>query len=232
MKDFFKKIKEFREKPNGNAILFFSFYFIFFVVVILLLRFSSSKRMLPEYYEKSNTNYIDSDTLSDNYSYKYTVLLDENEYLIIGKRYKDTELFKFNSLDYYKNGDNYFINNTIWLKTDNPNKYYGFFSDKNIVKLINSSTYENKTDYESGKVVYSFLISTDTINKIVNNIETDNDDLPNRIEITIDDNNITKIVYNLNSYCISNNICTKKLKIEALYDDIDNIEEIDNPISG
>ena len=186
--------------------------------------------MLPEYYEKGDSKFIELSNMSTNYSYIYKITLDEIECIITGKRYNDTELFKLNNLEYYKNEDNYFINNTIWVKTDNPNKYSGFFKDKNIVDLINSSTYENKTEYESGKIVYSFLVSTDTINKIVNEINTDYDDLPNRIEVSIEEDEITKIVYNLNSYCLSTGICDKKLKIEILYDDINDIEKINNPI--
>ena len=233
MKNFFKKIKEIKEKPNGNAIIFFTFYAFFFLFLILFLRFSSNRGSTYTEYERGLQYYIDYNSLSNNnYSYKYIITLDGNSFEFVGDKYSNTEKFTYNSFEYYKNDDTYFINNPIWVKTSNPNDYSSFVNINNISTIVEKGTYEYQTSYESGKNVYSFLISTDTLNNIISDINTDFDDMPNRMELSIDSNgNIEKISYYLDDYCKSNKICSSSLKIELNYSNFGNIKKIDNPIS-
>ena len=233
MKNYIKKIKEIKEKPNGNALLFFGFYFIFFLVLILILKFSSTGGNNSTLdYEKGVQYYIDTNKLlANNFSYVYKVNLDNETFEFEGNCYLETEEFVYNELEYYRNEDNYFVNNPLWIKTKNPNIFSGFMNSINIKTIIESSTFDYKTEYESGKKLYSFLISTDTLNNIIDNQYTDFSDNPNRVEFSLNsDGDIEKIFFDLDNYCVSNKKCTKSLKLELEYDNYGTVKKIDNPI--
>ena len=233
MKNFMKKIKDIKEKPSGNAVLFFGFYFIFFTVLLLILKASSTGGNNYQSYEMGLQYQIDtSRLLANNYSYTYKITIDDNIYLYEGERYSNIERFTYNDLDYYKNNDTFFVDDVIWKKTSNPNDYGGFVNASNIDTIIGKATFDYKTEYESGKKLYSFLISTDTINGIIYDLNSDYGDDPNKIEINMNsDGDIDNITWYLDNYCTSTKICKKSMKIECNYDNYGSIKKIDNPIN-
>jgi hypothetical protein len=236
MKKIFETIKELNKTPRGKAILFFGFYLIFFIFIIIFVRVGSRNSTGSYEYEKgngtSNYNFDISGIANSNYKFTYTITVDGVASVYSGEKYEDTELITYNNNNYYRNGDNYFINNTLWIKSDNPYIYSDFLEYDNISNLLVAASYESKTSYDSGKEIYNFLISTNTINQLLNNINSDFSEEPNRITISSDeDKNINEIIYYLDSYCTLNKLCNNSLKIDLVYDDFGNVEEIENPIN-
>ena len=86
-----------------------------------------------------------------------------------------------------------------------------------------------KTDYQSGNTKYGFLISSNTINSLINNKETDIDEMPNKIIVnTNEEEYVSEINYDLDSYCINNKLCKKNLEINLSYDSFGEIDKIVN----
>lgn len=233
MKKWLEKIKEIKEQKNCKAILFFGFYMIFFLVLILTIKFSE-KRPLPsaDEYEKGSkyTFYLDN-IAGNNYHYVYTITQDGVKYEYDGVKYNEQELFKFNLKDYYRNDDNFFINNGIWLKNESPYVYDKFLDINNVAQIIEAATYDSKTSYDNGREIYNFLISSNTLNQKLDNIDSDYFEEPNEIVVSTDkDKYVEEIIFNLDSYCTMNKFCQNSLEIKLAYDRFEEIEEIKNPV--
>ena len=232
MRNFIDNIKEFKKTKNGAPILFLGFYLLFFVAVILLIRFGGDKDFMAKEYEKGRTNQFNTSLLlGKNYYYDYKIVLDGVTYDYYGKRYQDTESFKYNNSEYYRNNGDFFINNGTWVKCENPYLFYELIDVDNMSKIIDSSTFISKDTKEDGKSTLKYLISTNTINKIAYNTDTDFDEVPNELEIVLDGTSGTsEIKFMLNSFCKLNGKCNDSLIIDANYEMFNSVKEIGNPI--
>ena len=217
MKKVIELLNTLKKDSKGRAILFFGFYVIFFLGVILLVSFSSRNSTVA--------------SVVDNYQFQYKIDLDNIEYLYIGSKYQKEREFNFNNKKYYSNGDYYFVLNDTWEKIDNPFYFYEFLKDEVYMKLMNVGYLESTTSEDSGKIVYHYVIATDTLTKEINETQTDIADDGNTMMIHMDDGeHISKIVYQLDSYCKVMNYCKNSLKIEMNFDQIGEVKEIKNPI--
>lgn len=230
-------LKDLMKTPRGRGILFFGVYFVFFLALILLIRFGNRGEVIGNELESGNPyNFSVSNITGNNYNFSYQVEIDDNIFLYQGSRYKNTELFTISNggsiVEYYLNSENYFSNsNGLWLKADNPYKYWQFIDIKYVNNIIKNATYISKTDYESGKSVYNFQISSNTIVKLLENIDTDVDEVPNEIVVITDENNyVNEVKFLLDSYCKAKTICTNSMNINLKYGDFGNIEEIKSPL--
>lgn len=232
MKELFKNIKELSKTTKGKAILFFGFYFVFFIIIMIIARFGSRNYTKPSDYEKgkSGTFYI-NDIVDKNYGFTYQVSLDNVKYTYTGTRNSNNTLFDYNGNNYFSSDDKYFINNSIWSKCDNPIMFYNFINPSNLTSILENSWNEANTSYEDGRHEYSLLISTNTLNKLLDSKNTDYDEIPNKIVVSTDSDKLAnKITYNLDSYCKLNNLCDNSLSLEISYYRFGKIEGIDNPI--
>lgn len=233
MKKYIEKFNEIKEMKNGKAILFFGFYLFFFIVLFLTIKFSD-KRPLPssdEYEKGSNYTFYLDNIASNNYHYLYTITLDGVKYEYDGVKYNNQELFNMNTINYYRKGDAFFTNNGIWIKSENPYIYDKFLDINNISEIIELATYESKTSYEDGRQKYNFLISSNTLNQKLNNIDSDFLEEPNQLVISTDKNKyVEEIGFKLDNYCTLNKLCQDSLEIKLNYDKFGEIEEIDSPI--
>lgn len=228
MKNMIENIQNLKKNPKGSSVLFFSFYFIFFIILFLVIKTTGNRNSLLQEYEKGNTSVFNNDgVLSNNYMFDYKIKLDGVVHDYYGKRNGDKELFKYDGNDYYKNEDDFFMDNSTWIKVDSPYIFSELLDIDNINDIMNSATYESKTEFDNGKVNYSFLISSNTLNKILYDKDSDFDENPNSIIIGSDaDNIINEITFNLNSFCILNNKCKSSLEIELNYDMFGEVGEI------
>lgn len=231
MREFFEKFNELRESPNGKPILFFGFYFIFFAIIFLIIGIFGDKNALIKEYERGNQSTLSNNQiLKNNFYYDYKVTLDGILYDYYGKALGNVESFKYNNSDYYKSDDNYFVNNGTWVKTENPIIFRDFIDVLNIDKLMNNAYYVSKTEFENGVVDYNFIISVNSINKVLYNLDTDYDDIPSSVVIRLDDKGaITTISFNLDNYCNYSDSCNS-LKLELNYSMYGEVEQIQNPI--
>ena len=218
MKKFIEFMKELRKNPYGRGVFFFGFYLIFFIFIFILLKMGSSTNSLNNI-EKNNKKNINIENILDKkYSFTYKINLDNKLYLYDGKKDDNSFTFTYNDKSYMKDNEIYYVKNEDWQVVDNPIKFNNFLDENIINALLDSSTYEAKTTYNSGKKVYSYLISSNTINKIIDNKDTDFSDEPNRIKVSIE-KVVNEIDIDLNSYCKVNNLCENNLHINISYDE-------------
>lgn len=228
MKNFVKNFKEFRKMPNSNAIMFFGFYIIFFIILFIIIGVKGDKNSLFQEYEKGNKNIFNNNgVISKNYFYDYKIYLNGVLYDYYGRRNKDSETFKFNNNDYYRDGDNYYINNGELVECSNPYVFYEVINVDNFESIFSNAFYNAKTEYEDGRVDYTYLISSNTLNKILYNVDTDFEEIPNSIVFSTDkENNLNKIVYNLDNFCVNSDSCNS-LKIELNYELFGTVPNLD-----
>ena len=249
MKKGIEIIKELKKTPKGKAVLFFGGYLIFFIIVILFVRFSTRSTTLPSDYEKGKSSGSDisiDKLVENNYLFTYKIILDGKEYIYNGKRNKFTELFQYNDKTYYKNDETYFSKNSdLWVKVDNPYMFSDFIDSSKIISIIEMASLESKTTYEDGRSSINMLISTNTLNQKLNNIDSDffkgnkiteiDSDFyeePNKITLIANKNkDINEINYDLSSYCTLNKLCQSSLKINLSYEMYGEIKNIENPVN-
>ena len=240
MKKKFTIVKEFIDKlkatDRGRSLLFFGGYLIFFIILFIIIGTASRSSVTSEDYEKSDSIKYNISSIEDNnYSYKYTITVDVNDFIFEGKRYNDKELFKYNNINYYKDNSNNNIfkkEDNIWIKAEDPNDFSFFTDIDNLKKIEEKATYISKTDYESGKRVYNYEISTTTLEKIISDVDIDLDDKPNELIVSTDEDEVVySMKLKLDSYGKYKQLCNKYLTIELEYDEFGEIKDIKNPIN-
>lgn len=233
MKKWIEQFQKMRKDPKGKAILFFGFYFVFFVVIIALLRSSNGRRPIYDDtdLEEEKFSFEVSSLVNQNYHFRYSILLDDMQYVYDGEKNGSVERFTFKNQDYYSNGENYFIQNTIWMKSENPYIYPEFFNTDKVLSLLKKAYLESETTYKSGKITYHFLLDTNLIYQVLFQRETDYDGKENTIVVNLnEEQNIESIIFDLNDYCKSLNTCQNTFKISFEYDEIGEVGEIKSPI--
>ena len=232
MKKIIELVKDISNRPKGKAFLFFCGYLIFFLGVFLLIRFAGKRDALIQEYEKGNTYKIKVDSLvKNNFTYDLKVVIDGVTYDYYGKRYNaNSEIFKFNNLDYYRNGDDFYVNkDDVWTVTESPYKYYDFIYTDIIVDILGKATFYSEEKIDDS-INYTLKISSNTLNKLFYDKDTDFEEIPNTIVVNSTDKIINKVTYDLNSFCKNNNLCTKSMKITTTFDMYGDVKKIDNPI--
>lgn len=231
MKKLIETIKDIKKSENGKAIFFFGFYLIFFIILFVIIIFGRKKDYLTQEYEKGkpaalNTSWL----LNKNYYFDYKIKLDGVLSDYYGKRYQDVETFKYNNNEYYRNEKDFFVNNGTWVKCDNPYIFYDLIDVDKISNLLINATYVSKEEIKENKYKYNYLLSSNTVNKIAYNIDTDYDEIPNNVTIVIDGKSSVDITYYYDSYCKMSGKC-KSLEIETYYEMFNGVKEIDNPVN-
>ena len=232
MKKVVELVKDISNRPNGKAALFFCGYLLFFLCVFLLIKFAGRKDALIQEYEKGDTYKIKVDSLvKNNFAYDLKVIVDGKTYDYYGKRFNaNIELFKFNNLDYYRNGDDFYVNmDDVWTVTESPYKYYDFIFPEIIVDILGEASFYSEEELDDS-INYTLKISSNTLNKIFYDKNTDFDEVPNTIVVNSSDRIIKRVTYDLNSFCKLNNLCNNSMKITTTFDMYGDIKKIDNPI--
>lgn len=203
MKNIINFIKELKQKPYGKGVFFFGFYLIFFIIVFIVLNAGGNKTNdVKEDNSKFNTSYLEK----YDYSFEYKVILDNNTYSYIGNKKNNIYNYTYNGKDYYiDNGINYTKDDS--KEVENPIKFNKLFDVSMMDRVINSSYIESNNTYDSGEVVYNLLVSSNTLNYLLDGKDTDIDEVPNKIKISINNGFINEINYKLDSYCSNNNAC-------------------------
>ena len=173
-------------------------------------------------------NYVDC---FNNYSFTYTVNIDQIQYVYSGIRNQNTMSFVYNNQNYYYHNGKYYRNDVEWVECDNPIVYSEFLDVPNIISLLGSASYDSNTYYESGKINYSYLLSSNTINSIVYGINSDYFEEPNSVVVEVNDKReMNLITFHLNSYGVLNHICEHDFQITLEYGIFGEVKEIENPI--
>lgn len=235
-KSIIKFILDLRKTERGKAILFLGFYFVFFLVLIIFIRVSSNnyKGPLYELYSEEARMYTYDKILAENYNYTYTISIDDNVYVYNGQKYNNMELFTFNDVNYFFDGVDYYIIdsvNNMFIKVDNPNKLSDFTTFLRLGEVIEDATYVSKTEFGDGKTLFNYLISSNSMIKVLDDIDTDIDEVPNSVVFNTSGDNlhIDSIDLDLTSYGKYKNICLNSLKINISYYNFGEVLEIVSP---
>lgn len=231
-------IKELNKTPRGKGILFFGFYLIFFIILFVVMQLGKGESILKQGnydqgIEKNNITYSFDKIKENNYKYKYSINKDGIDYIYIGEKNNNKEIFQYNGINYYLEKDKYFVNNNgMWILDKSPyiNEY--LLKIEQIEEIVEEAFLVSRTDYESGKEIDNYLVSSNTLNKIYYNKNTDIEEVANEIEVSTDEEkNVEKITLKLNSYCINNQECQNNLEVCLEYDDFGEVKEIENPVN-
>jgi len=232
VKNFLEKIKsnnKDEEVTTQKTIVFFAFYVVFFVIVFCVIFLGGKKDYLNQEYEEGN-NLYEPGEISQNFVFDYKVNLNGVLHDYYGKRNGDVELFKYNNLDYYRDGDEFLVDKDTWIKTDNPYVYYEFLDINNMALLVQDATNMSNEELDNGDIKINFLISSNTINKALYDKDTDYDEVPDSITFLVDSSgNVKKITYQLDHFCSHRDGC-KSLNIEMNFEMFGSVDQIDNPI--
>lgn len=225
----YKQISNFLKTPRGRAALFFGIYIIFFAILAILVRTGDFYNEDNKHKKKKKLPFSINKIEKGNYHFKYMYELDNKKDVFEGDRYKDRELFTYNSTKYYKDEDNFLVyKSNLWVKSDNPYILKEFIDTNNIYNIGLKASYISKTEYESGMRVYSYKISTTTLIKLLDKQDIDLDDPVNEIIFKTDENNeVNNIKYDLSSYCKYKKTSKKNCKLELEYTNFGKIKEIE-----
>lgn len=228
-----KEFNEFIKTPKGKAVLFFGAYLLFFIFIAIFARTGGTSNVNRKFESGSPVKFSLNSVLNKNFNFDYEVVVDGFTTTYKGSSTKvNSSFIMSNGTTYYFNGSNYFTNTGgVWLNVSNPYIQYGFIDVENISSLLDKATYISKTEFDSGKDVYTFNISSATITKLLEDKDIDVEEIPNEILVSIDDdNNVNEIKYNLDSYCKIKNICTMGMNITLKYEHFGKVEEITSPL--
>ena len=141
-------IKNLKKTDRGRALLFFLGYLLFFIIVFIFMHTSSGGNLDRSDYEKGNTIGFNVDEIMENnYSYKYTITLDINDYVFAGKRNGDLEEFIYDDdtaavvLEKFKRTGNF---NMPVITRDR--KYIGFVSKAKFLSEYQMFIADNSED--------------------------------------------------------------------------------------
>ncbi len=228
------KLKELLKTPKGRALVFFGCYFFFFLFIAIMARVGGTGGRLTgdDYKTGSSLQFNFSSVENNNYKYTFEVKIDNQVTSYIGEKNNKSELFTVGDIKYYGNNGVYFINtNGLWVNTKNPYLFSDFMKADTIKELIEKATYLSKTEYESGKKVYNLTISSATINMILVNEDLDVEEVPNEINLSVDeDGYVDSVKYTLDSWCVARGVCTTGMQISLKYDSYGKIDEITSPL--
>ncbi|MBP5678376.1 MAG: hypothetical protein J6X28_00925 [Bacilli bacterium] len=233
MKNLIENIRNFRESKENQTqktILFFAFYVVFFLILFGVISLGGDRQFLFQEYEKGNNSISTQGVLNKNYVYDYQIKLDGEVFDYYGKRYQDVESFKYNNQNYYREKGQFFVQEDLWVKCENPYRFYEFLDYDQLSTIIAKSTFIAKTEYENGNVVQHYLITSNDLSHLWSDEETDYGDDTDTIDVQVNsENQITKITYGLDHYCVHKGICTSSLLIEMNFEMFGDVEKIDNP---
>lgn len=226
-------VSELKKTERGKGILFFGVYFIFFLFVILVIRTSSKNMTRPEDYEmNSSDTYSVSKILEENYDFTYRINVDNNEVIYSGEKVGNIEKFTFNGYNYYYDGETFYVySNDSWTVSTDPYVFRDFTNFNRLGEVIVDATYISKTEFDNGKRLFNYQISSNSLINRIERINTDILEVPNNIIFIADSEGILKeIDLDLSSYGKFMNICTDSFKITLEYSDFGNNSQIVNPI--
>lgn len=208
MKNVIEFIKGLRKKPYGKAVFFFGFYLIFFIVIFIILNVGGNNK------KTNNKDSLYKSLFNDNYSFTYKVVLDGENYLYSINKNSNVYSFIHDNKQYTTNGKNTYNDE---VEVESPIKFSDFYKEELLMKILEKSYREAMTIYDNGDEVYNLLVSSNVLYKLVYSKDTDYEETPNKLKMSISNKKIKELEFNLDSYCKLDNLCKKSLNITINY---------------
>ena len=90
----------------------------------------------------------------------------------------------------------------------------------NLNDLLKKSYFNSKTEYDNGRIVLNYLLSSNTIINYFEGLDSDYDEIPNTYSIDVNgEDGSIYLELGLDSYCKLKNLCTNSMKIKLQYSD-------------
>ena len=223
---FIKQIRKISSDKQKRAIFSLIVMFLFCFLLILSARSGKSyNSVTTEVNDKQSLNFSVSNIEYGNYHFVYTINTDNNEVKYEGNNYNNKALFNDLEGNYLLYGNTYFKDfNGVWSKTE-VSDLFKFTNISNIKNILEESMLDNKTEYSNKESIFNYSVTTSTIDKIINDLDTDIADELNTISITTSsDNEVYKIVFNLTPYSMYKYNTSTMITLE--YSEFGAIEEI------
>ena len=221
------KIWKVLKSKKTRSIILTIFYCLLFISLIFYIRIKHNLKdsnNSEENIEKIESIFELQDYLEDkNYSYEYTLKVDNDTYKYTGKRYLDKEEFVFQngliSETYQRNkNDIYKKENDKFIKVELPYQYFNYFDSDLIGTILEKSIFDSKNNlYE--------ISNNDLQNIIVNQKNNDEQEGINTIEIIYGDNNVVSIIMDLTNYVKTLNETDDLVILELKYMDFQKIKD-------
>lgn len=225
-----KEILPFLKTPRGKAILFFGGYLVFFIILILLAR-GTRGEVIGTNYEPGLPYSFNMTLLKEgNYHFRYTYQLDQSTVTYEGDRNGDRQLFTDGTKSFFAHGKNYLEQvDGLWIKTETPYVLSQFLDIDTAASLLASATYVSKTQYDDGRTVINFQITTNTLVKKIEGLDIDLDSLVNEIVVSTDaQHKVTQIKYQLTDYCQYKQLATNQATLTLDYSNFGEVLEIED----
>lgn len=231
-------VKDIKNNPQKKGILFLGIYFIFFLLVIMSLRTSNTINQ-EKSKEKisSNFEYSLKNIKNNNYSFKYTEVLDNNLVMYSGDQLFGNSRFNKtynNIVEQYYDSNGIFLKKELngWMKVNNPYIFKELRDIHKIEKILKRATFISKTEYKEQTKTYNYQISTTTLVDLIDNQKVDLDDNINTIVLTTNsENEVVKIEFNLTPYTNYKQLSTVLGTVQVEYTNFGKIEKIEEPQS-
>lgn len=220
------KFKELFTNKQYRSIMILAFYAILFTVLIVTIR-TPGKSNFNNIVNKGTK--IDGYELIDNknFSYKYTILVDDEEYIYEGKKYNNKELFTVTkdeeSVDYYMIDDKTYIKNGVkyFEALSKPIIIFDFFDTDIIDRLITrSSAIEDEEN--------RYMIGNQNLYDVLSSNRIRVEDGDNFIVLKYRNSNITEINFELDNYAKIIGEKYDKVRIKLEYSDFNLIDDFND----
>lgn len=191
-------IKELFLNRQYRSIIILVFYVVLFTVLIIGLR--QPKNMIGPNQDGNVTSNVKGYDLihNNNFSYKYTVVMDEEKYTYEGKRYKNKDLVtitaKDESRDYYFDKDNYYVKrDNVYKRTlTKPIFIFDYFNTSAIGTTISRAVFqEDKNQY---------VVDNQTLYDVLSDEDDRVEKGDNFINLEYRNSYITKISFDVTNY--------------------------------
>lgn len=225
-----EEILPFLKTPRGRAIMFFGIYFVFFAVILMLAR-GNRGDVIGTGYEPGRPYSFNMSLLqAGNFHFKYTYQLDQTTLIYEGDRNVDRQVFSDGGRKFFANKDNYLEQKDgLWVKVEKPYLLSEYLDVSTISKLILSSTYVSQTQFDDGRSVVNFQITTNTLVKELEGITIDIDSLVNEIIVSTDtERKVTQIKFLLTDYCQYKQLVTGNATLTLDYSNFGKVAEIED----
>lgn len=239
-KKWLKTIKQLWKNPRGRSTIFFAGYIIFFAFIIITLRSNhqtNNKHKLDSIKQNVNINYKLDKIYQGNYYFSRIENLngqitkfegksnDQKSEVLMMKGEQFTNFFMYNSIITQQVDGKYKVASDPYILGN-----LGIY--RYINAILEQATFISKTDYNNGTSKYQYEISTTTLAKILDNIEIDIADIPNKIELEVQqDKNVVGIIYHVDAYASYLMQIPTNLNISLSFDRFGEVETLNVPSS-
>ena len=219
------EFKELFTNKQYRSIMILAFYAILFAVLIVFIR-TPGENMSDD--GGSTVTNLKGYELIDNknFGYKYTVTLDDEEYIYEGQKFGNKELVTLSKDDekrdyYIENNKIYLEDNGIYISTiEKPILIFDFFDTDILDQLVTRSILIDEN-------VHRYKIDNQDLYDVLNEDTTKVESGDNYITLNYRNSNITKITFELDNYSKTIGENYDKVVISLEYYDFNLIEDFD-----